>query len=435
MPYKKSKYNLLIESINGGVLIFNSLSSAIVWIPDEMWKQDLFCGKIEGMWSEVIDAGIWIDADKDEFAELEKCLIDSMTAKLDDVGIVIAPTYACNMKCDYCFQHDECERVMSYDVADKVFDSIAEVISRYKVVTVSWFGGEPLLATNIIEYLSNKLIEYCDAHKMIYRSDIITNGTLLTEDCAKLLQRCRISNVQITLDGINHDKARKMKDGSSSYKIIADNIASAASKFNIVVRSNITDNNILDVQKMIDELMVDYNLAGKISFSFYPVSKFEGKTPKGIGFHHFCNTHTYDSSLVNLINHVAKYQSIQSVSNTSFLPSALPCQAVLKDTICLDAYGDVYKCMLAMQNTDMKIGNILQRPIAEILGDGDQKGWLSFKWDNECKECQLLPLCHSGCIFEKKASNLKRLCSLNKMTYKEVVKLIYEDYVSPQTTD
>lgn len=426
MKYKKSLYNSLIEEFDGGVLVFNTITAAILWIPNEMWEIQEYCGEPVGEWKTAIECGIWVEYTRDEFMELSDCLHDSARQPPDDIVITIAPTYACNMKCEYCFQHERCEPMMSKEIANIVLKSAIQIISKYKAAHITWFGGEPLLAIGVIEYLSKGLIDFCSLHNISYTADIITNGTLLNQENARRLHNCKVTNIQITLDGITHDNVRKMKDGSSSYETIVKNIVQNADDFILVVRSNVSENNVDGIKEMIDDLMVHHALAHKIYFSYYPVSNFEGKTSKGCNYRPFCNLNSYSVHLVGLIEHILKYQSLESITNMFLRPSTIPCEVISKDTVCFDAYGDVYKCGLAMQNTDMKIGNILDNSITDILNNGDQNGWLSFQWDDECKSCNFLPMCHSGCIYRKRASEKNRICSIDRTTHHELVKLMYQ---------
>ena len=433
MVYKKSRYNSLIDVIDGGVLVFNTVTSAILWLPQEMWNIEEYSGELTGEWEVVVHAGIWVEYSKNEIEEIHNCLQLASKQPPEDIAITIVPTYSCNMKCEYCFQHDKCEPIMSVETANIVLQSVIEIISRYKAAHITWFGGEPLLAIGVIEYLSNELINFCDSHAINYSADLITNGTLLSENNAAILHRCRISFIQITLDGMNHDSVRKMKDGSSSYSLIVNNIVNNVNDFTIAIRSNVTENNVDSIKAMIDDLLVNHQLANKVYFSYYPVSEFEGKTSKGCDYKPLCRMDMYSERLLELITHVIQYQPLTTVTNINFRPSTVPCEVISKDTACFDAYGDVYKCGLSMQNTDLKIGNVLERSISDILNDGDQNGWLSFEWDKECVECNFLPMCHSGCIFRKKASNKSRICSIDRTTHRGLVKLMYECFQGEDT--
>lgn len=426
MNYIKSKYNSVIETIDDGILVLNTLTSAILWLPNEYWKLDKFSGEITKDWKELIDSGIWIEENRDEYEELKTHLQESVESGIGTLRITIAPTYACNMKCDYCFQRDRNEIIMSQQMADKIYDSIVYIISKYNSIVISWFGGEPLLALESIQYLSKRLIEFCECNNILYKAEVTTNGTLLTPEVASVLDLLRVEEVQITLDGIEHDATRKMKNGTSSYKTIIENIAHAAELFNVVVRSNVTEYNVPGIKKMIDELMLEYHLANKLYFSFYPVSNFEGKNAKNCTFNKFCSLNVFASDLVELIQYVLKYEDAPFVTNLYQMPSSVPCEAIFKDVVCFDAYGDIYKCSLAMQNEHLKVGNITEANIEDILNQGDQNGWLTFAWADECKDCNFLPMCHSGCFFRRRASGKNKICDVSKATHKQIAKLLYE---------
>ena len=47
MNYKKSKYNSVIDFIDEGVLVFNSFTSSILWVPKEYWQYDLYDGEVD----------------------------------------------------------------------------------------------------------------------------------------------------------------------------------------------------------------------------------------------------------------------------------------------------------------------------------------------------------------------------------------------------
>lgn len=52
-----------------------------------------------------------------------------------------------------------------------------------------WFGGEPLLEMNLIQSVSERLMEICRKNRKIYSAQITTNGYTLTEEIfSKLLK-------------------------------------------------------------------------------------------------------------------------------------------------------------------------------------------------------------------------------------------------------
>lgn len=85
--------------------------------------------------------------------------------------------------------------------------------SRAKRLTVTWFGGEPLIATDVIEALSPRLISLAEERGCDYKAWVFTNGYLLDEDVVDLLLRCRVTNIHIPLDGVGatNDATRRLQ--------------------------------------------------------------------------------------------------------------------------------------------------------------------------------------------------------------------------------
>ena len=62
---------------------------------------------------------------------------------------------------------------------------------------------------DFIERVSMRLMESADSRGITFEGDVITNGSLVTDEVAKLLKRCRVGNAQITLDGTNEEYQRR----------------------------------------------------------------------------------------------------------------------------------------------------------------------------------------------------------------------------------
>ena len=113
MTYIKSKYNLLIEKYDEGVLVFNTITTALLLIPHSYWKVDSFVGEFTEDWKILVGAGIWVENNTNEYEMLHSLLVSKKRIGDDIVNVTIVPTYRCNMKCVYCFQVDENEIIMN----------------------------------------------------------------------------------------------------------------------------------------------------------------------------------------------------------------------------------------------------------------------------------------------------------------------------------
>ena len=166
--------------------------------------------------------------------------------------ITIAPSLACNFNCSYCFENHSDKNVMSLETQDKLISFIKNIVSCYKEkkLYITWFGGEPLLFPEIIEYISKPLISFCEENDVKYSAGIITNGYYFNQKNVELLNKYKVLSAQITLDGLeyNHNLTRHLLNGEGSFKQIIDNLNTVNFDGIINIRNNIHNDNKQDVE-------------------------------------------------------------------------------------------------------------------------------------------------------------------------------------------
>ena len=91
---------------------------------------------------------------------------------------------------------------------------------------VCWYGGEPLMALSVISRLTQKMLELCEEKHVEYVANIVTNGYLLTQETLEELLRCKIHQIQVTLDGSceTHNQRRPLAGGHETYDVIWNNL-------------------------------------------------------------------------------------------------------------------------------------------------------------------------------------------------------------------
>ena len=176
-----------------------------------------------------------------------------------NLRLVIMPTEQCNFRCQYCYESFKHGK-MSLEHQNGIIEYIRRNINRFTSVHLEWYGGEPLLAFDIIQYISNAVLNICRCAKKPMTSSITTNGYYLTLDVFKELQRYHVINIQITIDGLKstHDKQRVLANGDPTYDIILHNLVEIKNKTKsatsrIVLRTNVTR----DIFEKFDEY-IDY---------------------------------------------------------------------------------------------------------------------------------------------------------------------------------
>ena len=204
---KLSYYNFIHKFSSKQMLVWNTFSGSIFFIgADEATEFETQ----SGTWFEenqhyFIDSGVLVNA-------IEQCnQINFIVNKRKEfveqtttISFTILPTTACNARCPYCFEMDHPIMTMSNDYIENVVAFIAKQSKQFKQISITWFGGEPLLFSNIISSIMEKLLIAC-ADKKISCS-IITNGVLFDAETVKRAKKdWHVDYVQITLDGTQHN--------------------------------------------------------------------------------------------------------------------------------------------------------------------------------------------------------------------------------------
>lgn len=168
-------------------------------------------------------------------------------ARTDKVfRLTLYVTSACNFSCPYCFQERR-GGSMSREVQDAVVRFARSKLStgQFQKMTVGWFGGEPLLASGVIERLGSQLMDAAAEYKAVFASKIITNGYLLDQDMVDLLERVNCYFAKITIDGVgdDHDKTRPLRSGGGTYDAIIRNLSGIRTSMRLNIRTNLTASN------------------------------------------------------------------------------------------------------------------------------------------------------------------------------------------------
>ena len=112
-------------------------------------------------------------------------------------------TSQCNLRCTYCWELpilNKKTNSMSKKTLDKWLRFfLSQGLSREKKIT--YYGGEPLIRADLIEYSAKKINEFCQRKNIPKpKQHIFTNGTLINEKTTKLFKKNNIFPV-ISLDG------------------------------------------------------------------------------------------------------------------------------------------------------------------------------------------------------------------------------------------
>ena len=237
---KMSKYNLYTNDDEGNLLIYNflkglcsitkinkdsiNLFKQLFIIPNEVGNEIVENHK------ETVDslmrAGILVYSNINEESLLDErqysVILDSK------LTLTILPTGKCNFRCPYCFETPQSfsRETMSKESQKAIITYVQRNINHYNSLHISWFGGEPLLVPDSIQYLSDNFINICRKRYIAYSADVVTNGYFLNADMFELLYSLKVYEYMITVDGFKeqHDKRRFTATRNGSYDVIMENL-------------------------------------------------------------------------------------------------------------------------------------------------------------------------------------------------------------------
>lgn len=125
-------------------------------------------------------------------------------------------THACNLACHYCYTGKKFARAMPSTIAERALEY---AVARGRVVALTFFGGEPLLAYDRLVEVVGLAARMAERGGVTFRTQVTTNGTLLDRARADELARLGVRTT-LSLDGVReaHEATRPAHGGGSSWE-------------------------------------------------------------------------------------------------------------------------------------------------------------------------------------------------------------------------
>ncbi len=229
---KKSYYNFIFPGEDGKSILYNSRTGAMAELDKEHTEQLEKMSETEleeknpDFANALLENGFVVE---DGVSELDMIRYDMLRTRFGNRSLVltITPTLNCNFGCQYCYEKDVVQnQYMSEETQNAIIQYIETNAFAEGDLHINWYGGEPLLALDIIDKLSKRILQICNKKKIKYDAEIITNGYLLTENVVEKLLESEVWKIQITLDGNKetHNQRRPLLNGKGTYDVIWENI-------------------------------------------------------------------------------------------------------------------------------------------------------------------------------------------------------------------
>jgi len=431
--YRVSRYNHFQPRENGQYIAYNAWSGAVALMTPEnyeLYRSIKRLIKAESpreaaekearLMKQLEHARFIYPADRDQFEEIS-FMHHMGKYGTEGLGFVIAPTMACNMACRYCFEADKKGR-MSDETIAAIADCVDRKGRRLEEVSIGWYGGEPLLAMDIVEKITAEMLRLRKKHGFAYAASMITNGYLLHPENVDKLLKYGVGVVQVTVDGPArvHNVKRPLKNGRPSYATIIENLKYASEKMVISLRVNVDKSFNLDMlSEMLDELEAA-GLRDKVEMYF---GLLEPATTVCANIAESChNTVEFSRAEIEyfrlLLDRGFKIEKLPS-------PISNFCLAQVTGGFVMDHEGELYRCFNYVGDKSKSMGNI--RDEIDYLHPNFTSLFRFDPFRDEvCRECNILPICLGGCPAKRqhRLAPREEMCESWKHNLPEMLEII-----------
>jgi len=330
--------------------------------------------------------------------------------------IMAKPTGAvCNLACDYCFflAKEQLYPGSGFRMSDEVLEAyIRQLFEAHQApqVTVAWQGGEPTLMGLEFFRRAQEYVEKYRKPNTTVESTIQTNGVLLDDEWCKFLRENNFL-VGISVDGPRemHDAYRKDKAGKPVFDRVMQGLRLLEKhkvEFNILATVHAANGDHgLEVYRFFrDEVGARY-------LQFIPIVERDNET----GFQEgdtltdrSVRPEQYGRFLISIFDEWVKrdvgemfVQTFDGVLASYVRGHSTLCvfSPTCGEAAALEHNGDLYSCDHFVEPRYL-VGNILERPLGELMGSEKQRAFGRNKQDTlpqYCRDCRWLFACNGEC--------------------------------------
>jgi uncharacterized protein len=405
MIYKLSKYCRIYE-IDGDVFIYNSKNGLKSYIYDQNILKQLELLKSgasltnQNLAPELIKYHIAVDVNENELSTVIAQSDGILNYNEEELGLIILTTRNCNFNCIYCYESHN-KNKLTKNTANQLIKAVADYHKKHpllKNISVEWFGGEPLLEKEIIYYISDELISYCEKNNLLYSSSITSNGYLLDSTTQINLLNRKVSVFQITVDGSKeiHNRNRHLKNGDGTWDVIINNLEILKMKeipYHVRLRTNYSYDTYLSLDDFLTEMKIRFD-DERFHFHFMRIN---APNDKDIGIETI-DTES-DKSIIGMnIDSFHDHDLGLDVYTLNFSPCGGVCYARRGSVFAIDTDGTILKCTEYLDHPNNNIGTIKDGTFD--LNFIQNARWLNpdpkILLEKGCYDCFDYPSCYAG---------------------------------------
>jgi uncharacterized protein len=398
-----SRFNIQTPTEDGRLIVWNTLRGSMSVFPADqkdsvksMITRRGCEGTLQGMVKYLYDRGFIVAEGTDEY-RLFQHEFGTMHYRQDALELILLASEDCNFRCTYCYE-DFARGTMKPLVREAIKKLVRKKLPTLRYLSVSWFGGEPLYGWGAIEDLAPFFREIVTENGLAFRSNMTTNGYLLTPDVAEKLISWGVQRFQVTLDGTaeDHDKSRPGRNGEPTFEVIFRNLLALKQRpevFRLDLRINFDQNNRDRLTEFVDLLGKELGGDPRFRLLLRAVGRWGGSNDGNLDV---CGKDDAQDVTYQMITRAAEQGlgNCDDVRDKRAFGSDV-CYAARPYNFIIGADGLVMKCTVDLDKKDRNIVGHLDEEGTLHLDKTKLTLWTdpAYSTDPGCQKCVVLPVC------------------------------------------
>lgn len=300
----------------------------------------------------------------------------SLSLASNIMALTILPTEQCCFRCDYCYEDFEIGK-MPHDIEAGIINLLGKRAPSLSLLALSWFGGEPLMARDVIYRISEEAMRLSKIHDFQLGANMTTNAYLLDLATYEKLVDHHVTSFQITLDGEQeaHDNVRKRVDGKGTFDKIMQNllaIKSSQHQADIVLRLHYTPQNWKGVVRLVGWLKENLLDDDRFSVMFRAVGKWGGENDEHLEVFE-------DAQDMASVEKILVRELLGDIPEVSEPSRPYVCYASKANNLVIRANGGIAKCTVALSHQHNDVGKLNADGSLEIYQKNFKKWLIGFQ--------------------------------------------------------
>lgn len=406
---QRSPFNSIVNAADGGTLAFNHVTGVLLRVSQSVGAF-LRGEKGAGVSPRVIGVlwrGHFLVRSAEEERQYVALRLGEMRAASQGVHYTLVLTYACNLRCPYCYEsaNRPSGAHMTRDLAERIAAAIEQDLAESGAprLGITLYGGEPFLNLGTGVFLLERLAEHCRHRGIAFSAWAISNGTELTAERIAAV-RPYLQVMQLTLDGgpAEHDQLRTTADGRGTfYRILESSAALLAAGMRVIFRIQITPQNVSSLDSALESLE-EHGLLRHPGVSVYAFPILDiAKVCSSRTFE--CSHRYFDPKLTQIVwesgarHGLDLWQLPQPAWKRPF------CSFVSAGAWIVDPFGYRYKCVAQVGVPEFAVGSVLSEQDAATRQHWTDRAMAfvhrSGATIERCRQCEFMPGCDGGCAY------------------------------------